>query len=106
VQQKIAPVAQYCVGILEQSTAARNRVGIGLSYRPARLHGWRNRFLEIDFWAPLKIMPLYLIPYLKHLVADPQLLSNLNIFFLSHISGLTLNTVCEPRERSNTQLLN
>ncbi len=23
---------------------ARNRVGIGLSYRPARLQGWRNRF--------------------------------------------------------------
>ncbi len=26
-------------GIQEQSTWARNRVGIGLSYRPARLHG-------------------------------------------------------------------
>jgi hypothetical protein len=25
-------------GILEQSLGARNRVGIGLSYRPARLH--------------------------------------------------------------------
>jgi hypothetical protein len=26
---------------------AKNRIGIGLSYRPARLHyiGWRNRFL-------------------------------------------------------------
>jgi hypothetical protein len=37
-------------GILEQSMGARNRVGIGLSYRPARLHRlaefipW-NRFL-------------------------------------------------------------
>jgi hypothetical protein len=49
---------------------------------------------------------LYLIPYLKFLVADPHLVSKPNIFFLSHISGLTLNTVCEPRERSNTQLLN
>jgi hypothetical protein len=48
---------------------------------------------------------LYLIPYLKLLVANPHV-SNPNIFFLSHISGLTLNTVCEPRERSNTQLLN
>jgi hypothetical protein len=24
------------------SMGARNRVGIGLSYRPARLHSWRN----------------------------------------------------------------
>jgi hypothetical protein len=37
-------------GILEQYMGARNRVGIGLSYRPARLHwlaesiSW-NRFL-------------------------------------------------------------
>jgi hypothetical protein len=30
---------QYCAGIFKQSTpGARNRVGIGLSYRPARLH--------------------------------------------------------------------
>jgi hypothetical protein len=28
-----------CAGILEQSMGARNRVGIELSYRPARLHG-------------------------------------------------------------------
>jgi hypothetical protein len=28
--------------IFKQSMEARNRVGIGLSYRPARLHGWRN----------------------------------------------------------------
>ncbi len=27
-----------CAGILEQSMGARNRGGIGLSYRPARLH--------------------------------------------------------------------
>ncbi len=27
-----------CAGILEQSMGARNRVGIGLLYRPARLH--------------------------------------------------------------------
>jgi hypothetical protein len=27
---------QFCAGILEQSMRARNRVGIGLSYRPAR----------------------------------------------------------------------
>jgi hypothetical protein len=40
----------YCAGILEQSMGARNRVGKGLPYRPARLHRleesipW-NRFL-------------------------------------------------------------
>jgi hypothetical protein len=28
----------YCAGTLEQSMGARNQVGIGLSYRPARLH--------------------------------------------------------------------
>jgi hypothetical protein len=27
-----------CAGIFKQSMVARNRVGIGLSYRPARLH--------------------------------------------------------------------
>ncbi len=28
----------YCAGILGQSMGARNRVGIELSYRPAKLH--------------------------------------------------------------------
>ncbi len=48
-------------GIFKQSTGARNRVGIGLSYQPATLHSlaelvpW-NRFLgagnggKIDSW--------------------------------------------------------
>jgi hypothetical protein len=35
-------IGQYCfvpnAGILEQSKGTRNRVGIGLSYRPARQH--------------------------------------------------------------------
>jgi hypothetical protein len=34
----------FSAGIIKQSMEARNRIGIGLSYRPARL-GWRNRFL-------------------------------------------------------------
>jgi hypothetical protein len=34
-----------------------NRVGIGLSYRPARLQRLGNRLLGIDFW-DLKIPPL------------------------------------------------
>jgi len=38
-------------GILEQFMRSRNRVGIGLSYRPGYI-SWRNRFLGIDSWAP------------------------------------------------------
>ncbi len=40
-------------GILSQSMGARNRVGIGLSYRAGLLGyiGWLNRFFGIDFWA-------------------------------------------------------
>jgi hypothetical protein len=38
---------QYCAGILEQSVEARERVGLGLLYRPTRLLG-------IDSWAPQK----------------------------------------------------
>jgi hypothetical protein len=37
-----------CALIFKQSMGAMNRVGIGLSYRPAR----RNLFLGIDSWAP------------------------------------------------------
>ncbi len=40
-------------GILEQSLGAkRNRVGIGLSYRPIRLHRLAELFFGIDSWAP------------------------------------------------------
>jgi hypothetical protein len=35
-----------CTGIFKQSIGARNRVGIGLSYRPARLH----RLAELIPW--------------------------------------------------------
>ncbi len=35
-----------CGGIFKQSMGARNRVGIGLSYRPARLH----RLAELIPW--------------------------------------------------------
>jgi hypothetical protein len=37
-----------CVCIFKQSIGARNRVGIGLSYRPARLHSLAGFFLGID----------------------------------------------------------
>jgi hypothetical protein len=37
-----------CAGILKQSVGARNQVGIGLSYRPARLHSLADLFLVID----------------------------------------------------------
>ncbi len=44
------PLTSNCAGIFKQSMGARNRVGIGMSYRPVRLHGRaelipRNRFL-------------------------------------------------------------
>ncbi len=41
-------------GISDQSMGAVNRVGIELSYLPARLYsiGWWNLFLGIDFWGP------------------------------------------------------
>jgi hypothetical protein len=32
------PLGFLCAGISKQSMGARNRVGIGLSYRPAKLH--------------------------------------------------------------------
>jgi hypothetical protein len=38
--------------IFKQSRGVRNRDGVGLSYRPARLHSWQNWFLGIDSWAP------------------------------------------------------
>jgi hypothetical protein len=43
-----------CDGILEQSMGSRNRVGIGLSYRPAKLHRLAESipFFGIDSWAP------------------------------------------------------
>ncbi len=42
-------------GILEQSFGARNRVGIGLSYRPARLHRLAESILWKRFLKSLKI---------------------------------------------------
>jgi hypothetical protein len=37
----------FCAAHLEQTMGARNRVGLGLSFR--------IRFLGIDYWAPLKL---------------------------------------------------
>jgi hypothetical protein len=41
-----------CAIILEHPWGARNRVGIGLSFRPASYIGWRNSFLGINSGAP------------------------------------------------------
>jgi hypothetical protein len=41
-------VCIHCAGIFKQSMGARNRVGIGLSYRPARLHSLADLFPLID----------------------------------------------------------
>ncbi len=40
------PPLQYRAGIFKQSMGARNQIGIGLSYRPARLH----RLAELIPW--------------------------------------------------------
>ncbi len=40
-----------CAGILEQYMGAWNRVGIGLSYQPARLHRLEKSIPGIDSWA-------------------------------------------------------
>ncbi len=38
-QMQMGPESRVlCAGIIEQSIRAWNRVGIGMSYRPARLH--------------------------------------------------------------------
>ena len=41
-------VEESCAGIFKQSMGARNRVGIGLSYRPARLEklywNWKLKY--------------------------------------------------------------
>ncbi len=42
----------YRAGIFKHSRGAKNWVGIGLSYRPARLHRLAEWFLGIDSWAP------------------------------------------------------
>ena len=45
-----------CSGIFEQSMGARNRIGIGLSYRPARLHRLAGRYdnaVPTRFLAPI-----------------------------------------------------
>jgi hypothetical protein len=48
---KLLHPSELCAGIFKQSMGARNRLGMGLSYWPARLHSpaelvpW-NRFLD------------------------------------------------------------
>ncbi len=55
---------ESCAGILEQSTGARNRVRIGLSYQPARLHRLA------DFWAPYNYLCTYDLYSPVHNVLD------------------------------------
>jgi hypothetical protein len=50
--KKYAILSEYSAGILKQSMGARNRVGIGFSYWPARLYRLAESILGIDFWAP------------------------------------------------------
>ncbi len=54
-----------CAGIFKQSMEARNRVGIGLSYRPARLHRLAELIPWNRFRGSLKVKKFRLcfIPY-------------------------------------------
>ncbi len=45
----------YCAEILKQSMGARNRVGRGLSYRPARLHRMAESYPSNRFLGSLKV---------------------------------------------------
>ncbi len=51
-KESIPPAYVACAGILQQYVGARNRVGIGLSYRPARLH----RLAESNPWNSLNYL--------------------------------------------------
>jgi hypothetical protein len=53
-------LAFSCAGILEQSMKARNRVGIGLSYRPASWLAGTTTRLMLGFW------PSYIVLKLQH----------------------------------------
>ncbi len=55
-----------CAEILEQSMEARNRVGIGLSYRPARLH----RLAESNPGLLKKVKKIWAMFYCSTLVKD------------------------------------
>jgi hypothetical protein len=47
-----------CAGIFKQSVGARNRVGIGLSYRPARLHSLAEIVPWNQFLGSLKVLKI------------------------------------------------
>jgi hypothetical protein len=49
---------ESCAGIFKQSMGARNRVGIGLSYRPTRLHRHAELIPWNRFLGSLKIRAL------------------------------------------------
>jgi hypothetical protein len=65
VDELLLLLLEYYVGILEQSTGSRNRVGIRLLYRAARLHrlaGLYNNLVPTRFPVPIdcsKIPTLY-----------------------------------------------
>ncbi len=48
-------LTEFSAGIFKQSMGARNRVGIGLSYRPARLHSLDELESTLGLLKSLKI---------------------------------------------------
>ncbi len=69
----------YWVSILEQSMGARNREGIGLSYRPAKLHRLAGRYynpIPTQFLAPIDCseipaLLLFGLPEQQNIIEQP-----------------------------------
>ncbi len=56
-------VVECCAGTFEQSMGSRNRVGIGVSYRPGRLQRLAESTLWNQFLGFLKVIPSLTIDF-------------------------------------------
>jgi len=82
------PRGDFCAGILEQSMGAWNRVGTGLSYRPARLHRLAASLPWTRFLDSLNVFKYGLCP--QHIVlksgkncyTEPDLIKFIFVSFL------------------------
>jgi hypothetical protein len=100
----------HSVGILEQSMGAGNRVRIGLSYRPARLHRLAKSIPWNRFLGPLtKTILLCIEPYgAKNtlLYTITQILNNTtNLEGFSHLYVTGINSEVEFLEEIQTEVL-
>ncbi len=80
----------FCAGILEQSMGARYRVGIGLSYRPARLERLadrQNNSVPNWFLAPIDCFKTPAISYIVR-ASQPVTGKTSDPFHVKHVSEL------------------